>query len=66
MGKVDYGYINDFNQQAYDRITLIVPKGAKDRIKRHAKMLGMNSSQYIVSLIPKRLIGLWRSEKHAE
>ncbi len=64
--KQDYDYINEFNRQAYDRITLIVPKGTKERIKEQAKKHGMNSSQYIVSLIPKWLIGLWRSEKIVE
>lgn len=42
MGKTSAASKNKWNEKAYDRINLTVPKGKKDLIKNHA--LSMNES----------------------
>lgn len=45
-------YTNQYIRDNYDRISLNVPKGYKNRIKEQAKNKGFsNMSEYIVSLI---------------
>lgn len=44
-------YNNQFNDNAYDRINLTVPKGKKDEIKAHAEALGESVNGYIWRLI---------------
>lgn len=44
-------YNNQFNANAYDRITLTVPKGKKDEIKAHAESLGESVNGYLWRLI---------------
>lgn len=40
-------YNNKFNQEAYDRINLTVPKGKKDVIKSHAEAQGESVNAFI-------------------
>ena len=58
----DYEYINEFSKTAYDRITIIVPKGSKERIQRAAKNAGQSTSDFIVNLIPRSLVGKWKKK----
>ena len=44
-------YKTEFNRQAYDQITLRVPKGDKERIAQIAAERGMSLNKYILSLI---------------
>ena len=44
-------YKSEFNRQAYDQITLRVPKGDKERIAQIAAERGMSLNKYILSLI---------------
>ena len=44
-------YKTEFNRQAYDQITLRVPKGEKERIAQTAAERGMSLNKYILSLI---------------
>ena len=44
-------YNNQFNANAYDRITLTVPKGKKDEIKAHVESLGESVNGYLWRLI---------------
>lgn len=60
---VNYDYINRFSSENYDRITILVPKGGKARIQEAAKMAGMTTSDYIVSLIPESLVGEWKKKQ---
>jgi len=60
---VNYDYINRFSSENYDRITILVPKGGKARIQEAAKMAGMSTSDYIVSLIPESLVGEWKKKQ---
>lgn len=60
---VNYDYINRFSSENYDRITILVPKGGKARIQEAAKLAGMSTSDYIVSLIPESLVGEWKKKQ---
>lgn len=40
-------YNNDYNKNNYDRISLMVKKGDKDKIKRHAEARGESVNAFI-------------------
>ncbi len=44
-------YINAYNREKYDRITIMVPSGRKEDIKKRAKKKGMSVNEYIISAI---------------
>lgn len=46
-------YKNQFSKENYDRITILVPKGQKDVIKKKASELNVSVNEYINSLIRK-------------
>lgn len=56
MSKQNTNYINWYNSQNYDRLTIVVPKGTKNNIKAEAGLKGQSVNEYLLSLIPERLI----------
>lgn len=46
-------YKTEYNRQAYDQITLRVPKGERERIARTAAERGLSVNEYIRSLIER-------------
>lgn len=44
-------YKTEYNRQAYDQITLRVPKGDRERIAQIAAERGLSVNEYIRSLI---------------
>ncbi len=44
-------YKNQYTREHYDRITLALPKGQKDRIKTVASGLGMSVNEYLYQLV---------------
>ena len=40
-------YQNEYNTQKYDRITIMTPKGKKDKIKAAAKAAGISVNEFI-------------------
>jgi hypothetical protein len=42
---------NRYNRKTYDRITLCIPKGAKERIQSLAQAQGQSMTAYILSAI---------------
>lgn len=42
---------NRYNAKAYDRITICVPKGDKDRIKAYADSKGLSVNAFITQMI---------------
>ena len=46
-------YKTKFNRQAYDQITLRVPKGDRERIAQTAAERGLSVNEYIRSLIER-------------
>ena len=60
--KPNYEYINEFANENYDRITILVPKGSKELIRAIAKSRNQNVSDFITSLMPRSLIGKWKKK----
>ena len=50
-GKTSAAAKNRYNAKAYDRITLLVPKGSKEQIAEAARAKGQSVNSYITSLI---------------
>lgn len=46
-------YKNDFNKLNYDRISLMVPKGKKEEIKKYANAQNLSTNEFIWSAITK-------------
>lgn len=51
MSKTSSVVKNRYNAKAYDRITIIVPKGEKTVIETHAKKMAPSVNSYIYHLI---------------
>jgi len=52
----DLDYIIWYNNQNYDRVTIIVPKGTRANIKEEAKRQGKSTNEFLIGFIPKELI----------
>lgn len=48
-------YINKYNAEKYDQISIRVPRGEKGRIKQAADKEGMSMTAYIVSAIEEKM-----------
>ncbi len=48
-------YQNSYNKEKYDRISLMLPKGEKDRIKTAAAAAGESVNEYINKAIRQRI-----------
>lgn len=49
-------YQNEYNKQNYDRITIMVPKGDKERITAAAKAAGYKSrNEFILAAIREKM-----------
>lgn len=48
-----FKYINQYQKETYDRITILVKKGQKEQIKQRAASKNMSLSEYIVYCINK-------------
>ena len=53
----DTAYKNDFARAAYDRISVIIPKGEREQIKSAADAAGESLNSYIVGAIRDRMYG---------
>ncbi|MCL2054091.1 MAG: antitoxin [Oscillospiraceae bacterium] len=51
MGKTSAAVKNRYAAKAYDRITTLVKKGEKEKIKAHAEKLGKSLNAYVNDLI---------------
>lgn len=45
--------INEHQRANYDRITILVEKGEKEKIKEKARQSGLSTTQYIMACIRK-------------
>ena len=48
-------YQNSYNKEKYDRISLMLPKGEKDRIKTVAAAAGESVNEFINKAIKQRI-----------
>lgn len=55
MAKTSSAVKNKWNDKAYDRINLTVPKGQKDTIKEHADTMGESVNGFIQRAIKQTM-----------
>lgn len=55
MGKTSASVKNRYNEKAYDRISLIVPKGQKEVLKAHAESKGESLNNFIKRAIKEQI-----------
>ena len=44
-------YQNEYNKKNYDRITIMVPKGRHDELRKLAKSSGVSVNKYVLAAI---------------
>ena len=54
-GKTSAASKNKYNDKAYDRVALFVPKGAKETIRRHAALCGESINGFICRAISETM-----------
>ncbi len=55
MGKTSAAVKNRYNDKAYDRINLTVPKGQKEAIQKHAEAQGESVNGFIQRAIKEAI-----------
>lgn len=55
MGKTSAKSKNRYNEKAYDRIFIVVPKGQKDVIRERAEERGQSINAFIIKAIEKEM-----------
>lgn len=58
-------YKADYNRNSYDRISLYIPKGERDEIKKVSDSLGESLNAFIYHAIVERMERLTKAEKAA-
>lgn len=58
MGKASTRATNKYNKKAYDRISLVVPKGEREKIRKAAEAEGESVNRYVSRAIAARMEGL--------
>jgi uncharacterized protein (DUF1778 family) len=57
MGKASTRATNKYNKKAYDRISLVVPKGEREKIRKAAEAVGESVNRYVNRAIAARMEG---------
>ena len=55
MGRTSSAVKNRYNEKAYDRITIVVPKGQKSTVEAAAKKDGDSVNQYIIGAVLSKM-----------
>lgn len=55
MGRTSSAVKNRYNSKAYDRITLAVPKGLREKWKKYAEAKGKSLTQFIRELVENEM-----------
>lgn len=56
MASREENYRNWYTANNYDRLSVFLPKGSRERIKAEAQLRGVSINEFIKNLIPKSLI----------
>ena len=43
--------VNDYNKKTYDRVTVLLPKGDRDKLRKYARTHGESMNAYLLRLI---------------
>lgn len=57
MGKTSTAAKNKYNEKAYDRVNLTMPKGQKETVRQFAESQGLSLNGYINKLITENMNG---------
>lgn len=55
MGRTSSAAKNRYNAKAYDRLTIVVPKGQKPQIEAYAKAQGKSVNRLVHDLLEKEM-----------
>lgn len=55
MGKTSSAVKNRYNNKAYDRITIVIPKGRKADLKAIAERAGESVNSYVIKAVLSRM-----------
>lgn len=55
MSKVDFGYINAYQKENYERITILMPKEKGQALKEYCKSKNLKMSSFIQQCIDEKL-----------
>lgn len=50
-----FGYINQYQKEKYDRITVMADKGKKEKYQSAAKINGMSLSAFIMACVDEKI-----------
>ena len=50
-----FNYVNKYQKEKYDRITVMADKGKKEEYKAAAKLKGMSLSAFIMSCVDEKI-----------
>ncbi len=53
--KKSLSYIAQYQKENYDRITVMAPKGTKEKVKAAATVRGLSASEFVLQCINKEL-----------
>ena len=51
----ELSYIAQYQKENYDRITVMAPKGTKEKVKAAATIRGLSASEFVLQCINKEL-----------
>ena len=51
----ELSYIAQYQKENYDRITVMSPKGTKEKVKAAATVRGLSASEFVLQCINKEL-----------
>ena len=51
----ELSYIAQYQKENYDRITVMAPKGTKEKVKAAATVRGLSASEFVLQCINKEL-----------
>lgn len=53
--KAAFNYINEYQKEKYDRITVMADKGKKEKYQKAAKEAGMSLSAFIMQCVDEKI-----------
>lgn len=54
--KAAFAYVNEYQKEKYDRITVMAKKGKKEIYKKAAKEAGLSLSEFIMQCVDEKIL----------
>ncbi len=55
--KAAFKYVNDYQKEKYDRITVMAEKGKKEKYKKAAQAEGLSLSAFVMKCVDEKIEG---------